>query len=53
MWIDDIQKIRTKNNELWMDILRLAFKHAPEESKDIMKQITENDKKVSEITAKV
>ena len=53
MWIDEIQEIRTKNNELWMDILRLAFKTKPEEAKEIMKQITENDKKISDITAKV
>ena len=31
--IDEIEKVRTKNNVNWMDILRLAFKHSPEEAK--------------------
>ena len=26
--IDEMEKIRTKNNVNWMDILRLAFRHA-------------------------
>ena len=29
--IDEIEKIRTKNNVNWMDVLRLAFMHAPDE----------------------
>ena len=37
--IDEIEKIRTKNNVNWMDVLRLAFKHAPEEAKELMKKI--------------
>ncbi|MBT6112550.1 MAG: hypothetical protein HOH03_02970, partial [Candidatus Marinimicrobia bacterium] len=31
--IDEIEKARTRNNVKWMDILRLAFTHAPEEAK--------------------
>ena len=27
--IDKIEKIRSKNNSNWMDILRLAFRHSP------------------------
>ena len=30
--IDEIEKIRTQNNINWMDLLRLAFKSAPEEA---------------------
>ena len=37
--IDEIEKIRTKNNVNWMDVLRLAFIHAPEEAKKLMKKI--------------
>ena len=37
--IDEIEKIRTKNNVNWMDVLRLAFTHAPDESKKLMKKI--------------
>ena len=35
--IDAIEKVRTKNNINWMNILRLAFKHAPSEARDIVK----------------
>lgn len=45
--IDTIQKIRTKNNKLWMDLMRLAFKHSPEEAKKIMGQISQNDEKIT------
>ena len=30
--IDEVEKVRTQNNKNWMDILRVAFKHAPEEA---------------------
>ena len=35
--IDEIEKVRSKNNMNWMDILRLAFIHAPDEAKKLMK----------------
>jgi hypothetical protein len=31
-----IEAIRGRNNRNWMDLLRLAFKHAPEEAAEIM-----------------
>ena len=31
--IDKIEKIRAENNKNWMNLLRLALKYAPEESK--------------------
>ena len=31
--INSIQKIRSKNNKYWMDLLRLAFKHAPKKQR--------------------
>ena len=27
--LDSIENIRSKNNKNWMDVLRLAIKHAP------------------------
>ena len=45
--IDKIQKIRAKNNKLWMDLMRLAFDHAPEQAKVIMSQISQNDEKIT------
>ena len=34
--IDEIQSIRSKNNVNWMDILRLAFKHFPNEAQKLI-----------------
>ena len=31
--IDEIEKVRTRNNVNWMDILRLAITHAPDEAR--------------------
>lgn len=47
-----IEHIRRKNNRLWMDLMRLAFKHSPDEAKRIMKQITKNDKEISRWTGR-
>jgi len=51
--IDEIEKIRTKNNVNWMDVLRLAFRHAPEDSKKLMKKINEEDNRISELFEKL
>ena len=37
--INQIQKIRKKNNVNWMDMLRLAFKHDPKNASKIIKLI--------------
>ena len=51
--IDEIEKVRSSNNMNWMDLLRLAFKHAPEESKKLMKKIDHEDNRVSELVKKL
>ena len=43
---NDIEKLRSKNNKNWIDILRLAFKHSPGEAKKIFKQIVNKDKQL-------
>ena len=43
--ISQIEKIRSKNNVNWMNILRLAFKLDPKGAKKIMKKINYDDKK--------
>lgn len=45
--IDEVEKIRTKNNVNWMDILRLAFKHAPEDARKLMSRVNEYDGRIS------
>ena len=45
--INKIEKVRSKNNVNWMDILRLAFKHAPKEASQLMKKVNSEDKRIS------
>jgi hypothetical protein len=47
--IDEIEKVRSKNNVNWMDILRLAFKHAPEEARLLMGEVNRYDQKISDL----
>jgi len=47
--INKIEIIRSKNNNNWMDLLRLAFKYAPKEAKKILKKINQHDKKISNL----
>ena len=47
--IDEIEKVRSKNNVNWMDILRLAFQHAPSEARKIMAKINKDDNRISEL----
>ena len=51
--IDEIEKVRTKNNVNWMDILRLAFKSSPEEAKELVKRINTEDNRISELFKKL
>ena len=51
--ISQIEKIRSKNNVNWMNILRLAFKLDPVSAKKIMKKINYDDKKISKLLTKL
>lgn len=47
--INKIEKIRSKNNKNWMNLLRLAFKLDPKSASKIMKEINYNDKEISSL----
>tara|TARA_A100001015_G_C14498778_1_gene522161 strand:+ start:135 stop:326 length:192 start_codon:yes stop_codon:yes gene_type:complete len=51
--IKKIQKIRSRNNANWMNILKLAFKYAPKEAGKLMKKINSDDKKISNLVNKL
>ena len=51
--IDEIEKIRTANNVNWMDLLRVAFTKAPEETKLLIRKINKDDNKISALFAKL
>ena len=51
--IDQIEKVRSKNNKNWMNILRLAFKNSPKDSSKIMAEIYRQDNKISQLAKKL
>lgn len=51
--IDEIEDTRARNNVNWMDILRIAFTHAPEDAKEVMRKINAEDSKVAGLLLKL
>jgi len=51
--IDDIEAVRVKNNRLWIRLLRIAHRANPEATKEILRQINENDQKISQLIGKI
>ncbi len=51
--INSIEKIRSKNNKNWMDLLRLSFEYAPSEAAKIMQEIYKEDSKISNLVKKL
>jgi len=51
--IRQIENVRSKNNKNWMDLYRLAFAVAPDQSVKIIKKILAKDKSVSRLAEKL
>lgn len=51
--INQVEKIRRLNNKNWMNLLRIAIKFSPKESKKVLKHININDKKITKLLSKV
>jgi len=51
--IDQIEVVRSKNNVNWMDILRIAFRHCPEEAKEVLLKIHSKDKEIAGLLDKL
>tara|TARA_B100000795_G_C22761086_1_gene423625 strand:+ start:400 stop:585 length:186 start_codon:yes stop_codon:yes gene_type:complete len=47
--IDKIEKVRSKNNINWMDMLRLAFKYDAKNAAKIMSKIYSDDIKIGKL----
>ena len=47
--INQIEKVRKKNNVNWMNILRIAFKNDPKNAKKCFKKISKQDKEVNRL----
>ena len=51
--INNIEKVRGKNNKNCMDILRLAYRYSPKEAAKILAEIYKEDKKISLLAKKL
>ena len=51
--INQIEKIRSKNNTSWMQILSIAFKHSPKETAKVLSKIYLDDKKINKLAKKL
>ncbi|MDB9731894.1 hypothetical protein OAA92_03360 [Candidatus Pelagibacter sp.] len=51
--IDQIQKVRSKNNINWMNILKLAFELDSKKASKIMKKINYDDKRIQDLLKKL
>ena len=47
--IDKIEKARKQNNVNWMDVLRIALKHAPDETIKLMTKINKKDQVITNL----
>ena len=50
---DEIEKIRSKNNKNWMDLLRLSYDVKPKETTEIINQILNKDEKLISLAKKL
>ena len=51
--ISQIQRIRSKNNKNWMDLLRLSLKLDFKTTSKILRDIVSDDKKISDLAKKI
>ena len=51
--IDQIEKIRGKNNTNWMNILRLSFEKSPKQAAKIISKIYVDDKRIGSLAKKL
>jgi hypothetical protein len=51
--VNNIQKIRSKNNKNWMDLLRLSLKLDHKTASKILSEIYKEDKNISKLAKKI
>ena len=51
--IDKIEKVRSKNNVNWMNLVRLSFSLDSKKASKILSQIYKEDKKISALAKKL
>ncbi len=53
VFIDEIEKVRSRNNINWMNLLRLSYKLNPNEADKIVKNIDNDDRTISKLLKKL
>lgn len=53
MLLDKIQKIRSKNNKNWMDIVRLSIRLDYKKTSKLIKEIYKQDTRISQLAKKI
>ena len=51
--VNQIQKIRSKNNKNWMNLLRLALKLDHKSTSKILSEIYNDDQRISKLAKKI
>jgi len=51
--VSQIQKIRSKNNKNWMDLLRLSLKLDFNVTSKILREICKDDRRISKLAQKI
>jgi|TARA_B100000959_G_scaffold279873_2_gene340732 hypothetical protein len=51
--VNQIQKIRSRNNKNWMDLLKLSLQLDFKKTSKILKDIVADDKKISDLAKKI
>ena len=47
--IGNIQGVRASNNDMWMELLRIAARYAPQETADILRKISGRDAMINDL----
>lgn len=51
--VDRIFETRVKNNIPWKRLMEIALKHAPEETRAVLREINANDRSISNLMAEL
>jgi len=50
IFLETIKQKRASNNDLWMEVLGIALRVAPDETKKVLRKIRSNDLEISKLT---
>lgn len=52
-WLAEIASLRAKNNVNWMNILLIAMKHAPDETRAELRKISDMDQRITLLASRI